>query len=123
MDRDIFGNVITPDTPKQTRGKTKKPEVNKPKPLPARESVIITPAKIEEVQLGDINAKYDPGDRVEYLYPKMAGGYWEEGILLGFYDPRNPEKTGQCERFSFIEVEINGIIRKAFSLEQIRKVQ
>ena len=123
MDRDIFGNVITPDTPKQTRGKTKKPEVNKPKPLPTRESVVITPTKTEEVQLGDINAKYTVGDRVEYLYPKMAGGRWEEGILLGFYDPRNPEETVQSERFSFIEVEINGIIRKAFSLEQIRKVQ
>lgn len=123
MNTDIFGNPITPVQPKPSREKTKKPQPSKPKPSPVKESITTAPTQVIEEETGDLNAKYDLGDRVEYKYPKSAGGHWEEGIFLGFYDPAYPSNTAQTERYSFIEVEIRGVIRKAYGLHQIRKVQ
>jgi hypothetical protein len=122
MNTDIFGNPVLDTPAKKTKRQTKSVKPT-PTPLPVKEPQPITPITPVEVELGDINATYEVGDRVEYLHPKITGLGWEEGILLGFYDPRDPEETKQRKTFSFIEVKINGVIKKAYSLQQIRKAQ
>ncbi len=123
MNLNLFGEIVTP-TPTKTRAKKtqkQKPPAT-PKPRETQSSIPKT-TKVIEVEQGDINAKYEVGDRIEYKFPQSAGGHWEEGILLAFYNPKSPKETKQTDVFSFIEIEINGVIRKAYSLYQIRKAQ
>lgn len=123
---DIFGNAIAFPTeekpPKNKPGKdTKKRKPGVPASVPAAvpkkqtdRQVVSTKAE----KLGDRNARYVPGDSVEYRHPR--GKTWLRGKLIGFYEPRQ-EDMEQKDVFSFIEVEVDGEVLKAFGLEQIRK--
>lgn len=123
MNVNLFGEIVTP-TPTKTRAKKtqKQKPLATPKPREIQPSTPTT-TKVTEVEQGDINAKYQVGDRVQYKYPQSAGGHWEDGVLLGFYNPREPEQVQQSSVFSFIEVDVNGVTRKAYSLYQLKKAQ
>ena len=118
---ELFENPVQEPPPKrESKPKPhKRPPNNTP---PFTPKTPVKPAAIVEVkkeETGDLNAQYTPGETVKYQQPNKE---WLTGTLLGFYEPRTPDCTKQKKIFSFIEIDVNGVIHKAYSLSQIKKI-
>ena len=117
---DLFGNPAQEPPPKrEPKQKPNKRPPNNTPPFTPKTPVKPAAIEVKKEETGDLNAQYTPGETVKYQHPNKE---WLTGTLLGFYEPRTPDCTKQKKIFSFIEIDVNGVIHKAYSLSQLKKI-